>query len=91
MQTVTSYELHTLEKGGWKIQLVFDDKQEALIEARRIEEGVRPRETRVVEEECDESSGNSRRSRIVYKTPEITGQKTKESRPRRKAHSYSRP
>ena len=66
MQTVTSYELHTLEKGEWKTQLVFDDKQEALIEARRIEESIRPRDTRVVEEECDESSGSSRRSRIVY-------------------------
>ena len=85
MQNAISYELHTWENGVWKVQLVFDDKQEALIEARRIEEGVRPRETRVVEEECDESSGITRRSKIVYTTPEITGHKQKVPRPKPKA------
>jgi len=60
MQTTISYELHTLENGVWKIQLVFDSKQEALFEARRMEEGVRLRETRIVKDECDESSGQIR-------------------------------
>ena len=90
MQASISYELHTLENGVWKIQLVFDDEQEALIEARRIEEGVRPRETRIVEEACYESSGNIRRSRIVYTTPEITGQKPKATRPKPKAPRKNR-
>jgi hypothetical protein len=86
MQSTVSYELHTLESGVWKILHVFQDKQEALIKARRIEEGVRPRETRVIEEQFDGSSGKTR-NKIVYTTPEIRDLDPKASRQRQASKS----
>ncbi len=70
MATLIAYEVHTYEHGSWQIASMFDDKELALIEARRIEEGLRHRETRVVEETHDEESGRTK-SRVIYSSPKI--------------------
>ncbi len=70
MATLVAYEVHTLEGGSWQIASMFDDKELALIEARRLEEGLRHRETRVVEETHDEESGRTK-SKVIYTSPKL--------------------
>jgi hypothetical protein len=70
MAMLVAYEVQTYETGSWQIASVHEDKELALMEARRMEEGLRRRETRVVEEMHDEESGKTR-SKIVYVTPKI--------------------
>lgn len=70
MAMLVAYEVQTYENGTWQIASVHEDKELALMEARRMEEGLRRRETRVVEEMHDEESGKTR-SKIVYATPKI--------------------
>jgi hypothetical protein len=70
MTTLVAYEVQTYEGGSWQIASMFDDRELALIEARRIEEGLRRRETRVVEEVHDEDSGRTK-SKVIYTSPKI--------------------
>ncbi len=70
MATLIAYEVHTYEHGSWQIASLFDDRELALIEARRLEEGLRHRETRVVEETHDEESGRTK-SKVIYSSPKI--------------------
>ena len=70
MAMLIAYEVQTFEGGSWQIASMFDDKELALIEARRLEEGLRRRETRVVEETHDEESRQTK-SKVVYTSPKI--------------------
>lgn len=70
MAMLVAYEVQTYDNGSWQIASVHEDKELALMEARRMEEGLRRRETRVVEEVHDEESGKTR-SKIIYATPKI--------------------
>lgn len=70
MTTSVDYEVQIYERGDWKIATMSGDKDQALREARRIEEGLKRRETRVVEERHDENSGRTR-SKIIYTTPQL--------------------
>lgn len=70
MAVLVAYEVQTYDSGSWQIASVHQDKEQALMEARRMEEGLRRRETRVVEETHDEESGKTR-SKVVYATPKI--------------------
>ena len=51
-----AYEIHTFKDGQWKIDSVFDDRELALHEARKVEEGGRYSSLRVIEENYDEVS-----------------------------------
>lgn len=51
-----AYEIQTFQDGKWKIDSVFDDRELALFEARRVDEGNRYAGVRVVEEVYDEAS-----------------------------------
>lgn len=62
-----SYELHAYSGGKWKIQGFFDDKDLALTEVRRMEEGRRYPALRVVEERYDHDAGVFK-ARTVYRT-----------------------
>ena len=70
MSVLIAYEVQVLEHGEWQIEAIHPDKDTALMEARRIEEGVRPRETRVVQEVYDQASGHTK-STVVYTTPAL--------------------
>ena len=48
--------MHTYQDGKWKIDSVFDDRELALFEARRVDEGTRYTGVRVIEETYDETS-----------------------------------
>ena len=51
-----AFEIHTFQDGRWKIDSVFDDRELALFEARRVDEGTRYSGVRVIEEIYDEAS-----------------------------------
>jgi len=51
-----AFEIHTFHDGKWKIDSVFDDRELALFEARRVDEGTRYSGVRVIEEVYDETS-----------------------------------
>ena len=51
-----AYEIQTYQDGKWKIDSVFDDRELALFEARRVDEGNRYAGVRVIEENYDEAS-----------------------------------
>lgn len=61
---LVAYEVQIYEGGDWQISSMFNERELALLEARRIEEGLRCRETRVVEETHDEESGRTR-SKVI--------------------------
>ena len=67
---LVSYEVHVCESGTWQISSMFNERELALIQARKMEEGLRRRETRVVEETHDEASGRTR-SKTIYATPKV--------------------
>ncbi|RDD63183.1 hypothetical protein [Ferruginivarius sediminum] len=64
-----TYEIQTYTQGQWKIQAFFDDKELALLEARRMSESRRYPAIRVVEEIWDETQ-QSFQSRIVFRESE---------------------
>ena len=51
-----AFEIHTFRGGKWKIDSVFDDKELALFEARRMDDSSRYSGVRVIEENFNESS-----------------------------------
>jgi cobalamin biosynthesis Mg chelatase CobN len=51
-----AFEIHTFRDGNWKVDSVFDDKELAIHEARKVDEGSRYAGVRVIEENYDEAS-----------------------------------
>jgi len=51
-----AFEIHTFRGGKWKIDSVFDDKELALFEARRMDQSSRYPGVRVIEENFNEST-----------------------------------
>ena len=51
-----AFEIQTFAAGKWRIDSVFDDRELAMFEARRIDQSTRYAGVRVVEETFDESS-----------------------------------
>ncbi|MDA1324222.1 MAG: hypothetical protein O3C34_05720 [Proteobacteria bacterium] len=51
-----AFEIHTYQDGKWRMDSVFDDRELALFEARRVDEGSRYSGVRVIEENYDETS-----------------------------------
>lgn len=77
---LVSYEVHTYENGAWQITSMFSERELALVEARKMEEGLRRRETRVVEESHDEASGRTR-SKTIYTTPKVRSDQEAPAKP----------
>lgn len=64
-----TYEVQTFSQGDWKIQAFFDDKDLALLEARRMVEARRYPALRVVEETWSDSE-QVFKSRVVFRESE---------------------
>ncbi len=60
-----SFEIQTYKDGNWRIDSIFDDRDLALFEARRVEEGNKYSGVRVIEENYDEAS-NRAPSRTIF-------------------------
>jgi len=65
MATILSYEVYTLRNGHWYIDSVFDDRDQALHEARYLLDKRNQRGVRVMQETYDEDAGTSV-SRILF-------------------------
>lgn len=50
-----AYEIHTYREGVWKVDSVFDDRELALFEAKRVDDSSRYSGVKVVEEVYDEA------------------------------------
>ena len=61
-----AYEIHTYRDRVWKVDSVFDDRELAIFEAKRVVEGNRYSGVRVVEENFDEVS-NLTKTRTVFR------------------------
>lgn len=57
MTVMRAFEIHTFQRGRWVIDSVFDDRELAIFEARRMDEAGRYAGIRVVEETFDQSAG----------------------------------
>jgi len=84
MSLLVAYEVHRYNSGKWEIQAIFDEKELALSEARRLESGLRAMETRVVEETHDETSKRTR-SKTIYETPKVRSETPANSAPAKPA------
>ena len=51
-----AFEIHTFREGQWKVDSVYDDRELAVREARKVDENGRYAGVRVIEENYDESS-----------------------------------
>lgn len=51
-----AFEIQTYQDGKWRINSIFDDRELALFEARRVDESSRYSAVRVIEELFDEAS-----------------------------------
>lgn len=60
-----SYEVLSFREGNWTIQSVYDDRNTAVYEARRLLSGRHEKGVRVMEETYDEET-NETKSRIVF-------------------------
>jgi hypothetical protein len=51
-----AYEIHTFRDGQWKVDSVFDDRELAIFEARKVDVNRRYSSVKVVEEYYDETT-----------------------------------
>ncbi len=54
-----SYEIQTFKDGKWRLDSIFDDRELAIFEAKKIDEGTRYAGVKVVEENWDEASNQT--------------------------------
>lgn len=66
MSSDVSFEVQSFKDGDWKTETVCRDKQDALAQAREILSGRHTTAVKVIEENFDEETGDSR-YRIVFK------------------------
>jgi len=66
----SSYEIQVYRNSNWTIQAFFDDKELALLEARRMAETNRYPAVRVIEETVDANLDDVRQ-RVVYRWSEV--------------------
>lgn len=77
--SASSYEIQVYRNDTWTIQAFFDDKELALLEARRISESNRYPAVRVIEETVDPNLDDVKQ-RVVYRWSEVD-KTAPESRP----------
>lgn len=70
MSAGPTYEIQVYRSGQWTIQAFFDDKELALLEARRMTETKRYPAIRVVEEQWVEHNQDFQ-SRIIFRDSEV--------------------
>ncbi|MDA1326654.1 MAG: hypothetical protein O3C34_18175 [Proteobacteria bacterium] len=51
-----AFEIHTFRDGQWKVDSVFDDRELAIFEAKKVDQNRRYSSVKVVEENYDEAS-----------------------------------
>ncbi len=69
--TMVAYEIHAYREGRWKIDSVFDDRELALFEAKRMDQGGRFSGVRVIEEVYDEITKKTS-IRTIFRGSKVT-------------------
>ena len=77
MSSLTAYEIHVYSGGKWQIAAIFDDRELALLEARRLDEARKYSAIRVVEELFD-GAANATVSKTIFRGS-ATGDHNKEA------------
>jgi hypothetical protein len=80
-----AFEIHTYTDGKWKVDSVFDDRDLAVHEARKVDENGRYAGVRVIEENYDESTDFTT-TRTIFRGKNQAN-KSKSSRPTAKKSS----
>ncbi len=80
-----AFEIHTFRDGQWKVDSVFDDRELAVHEARKVDQNGRYAGVRVIEENYDESSDLTT-TRTIFRGKRATA---KSKAPKPTAKNYS--
>jgi len=75
-----SYEVLSFREGNWTIQSVYDDRNTAVYEARRLLSGRHEKGVRVMEETYDDDT-NETKSRIVFSEEKGAEKKAEPAKP----------
>ena len=70
-----AYEIHTMREGVWKVDSIFDTRELAIFEAKKIDEGTRYAGVKVVEEIYHEAS-NLTTTRTLFRGGAAKAKKT---------------
>ena len=84
-----AYEIHTFKDGVWKIDSVFDDRDLALHEANKIDEGSRYAAVRVIEEVYDETSDLTT-TRTIFRGNRSATKKSPPAQPKQEKRPVNR-
>ena len=71
-----AFEIHTFKDSKWKMDSVFDDRELAIFEAKKITEGSRYPGVKVIEENYDEST-NLTTTRTLFRGGAARTEKSK--------------
>ena len=85
-----AFEIHTFRDGQWKVDSVFDDRDLAVHEARKVDEGGRYAGVRVIEENYDEVSDLTTTRTIFRGRKESAKSKAPRPTPRKASRAAGR-
>ncbi|MBL6958151.1 MAG: hypothetical protein ISR52_04155 [Rhodospirillales bacterium] len=83
-----SYEVYAFKSGNWNIDSVYDDRQQAMYEARVLLESRHLSGVQVIEENFDEDSGETF-SKIIFQRTKGTEEPRKKAKAAEKATKAS--
>ncbi len=79
MSDMKAFEIHTYQSGKWKIDSVFDDRDLAMFEARRMDDSGRYSGVRVIEEIFIEQTQQTR-TRTIFRGSKVEAENAAELR-----------
>ena len=85
MTPFTKYEVQVYTRGAWKIESIYDDREIAIFEAKKIQRGGRFLAVRVIEERSSPTRDEAA-VRIVYRATKSEETEGHASQPQRSAH-----
>ena len=85
-----AFEIHTIRDGQWKVDSVFDDRELAMHEARKVDDNGRYAGVRVIEENYDESSDLTTTRTIFRGKNETANSKPSKSSAKKSARGAKR-
>ncbi len=91
MASTKTFELYTFKQGNWYIDSVYDDKQQAMHEARILLESRHLTGVKIIQETYDEESEQSASMVVFNETKGIERPKPKRPEPKPKPKAAVRP
>lgn len=91
MASTKTFEVYAFKQGNWYIDSVYDDKQQALHEARILLESRHLTGVKVIQETYDEESEQSASMIIFNETKGVEKPKPRRAKPKPKTEAAVRP